>query len=510
VRFASVPVIAAIALVGDPAGAFAAPGKVDKELKAARAPVSELGQARALGLPGGGVVYRFQQRVSGVKVLDGQAVVSDPPGAAPELVADATTARVKPPPAPGISSREAIAIASASAHVERLRGRVAAALAIEPADRALVWRVEIPAARPLGDFEVLVDAISGSVRQSSDLLRDRTGHARLFKPNPVVEHGGSRNLDDHRDQDTRLLTSLRLAASLPRIERRQNCLRGEWVTAKLGRDAHNVCRRSLNWKRVKRSRNAFEALMTYYQMTRSQRYIQDLGFSDSNHPRNGIVDRSQVAVADAFREDNSFYSPFTRRIKYGWGGVDDAEDADVILHEYAHAMQDDQAHEFLASTGGEVGALQEGSADYWAAAMSARTPGTANEDDVCIFDWDATSYGDHFKAVPPFSSGRFCGRRADDPRTLAQAKATDPCNRDIHCVGQVWSSALWDLRVQIGGRTMDTIYLTSQSMYEAHEQFDQAAKHLLDADAAITGGANKSAICDEMENGRGLTVAGCA
>jgi hypothetical protein len=175
-------------------------------------------------------------------------------------------------------------------------------------------------------------------------------------------------------------------------------------------------------------------------------------------------------------------------------------------------MQDDQAHAFLASTGAEVGALQEGSADYWAAAMSARSPGTANEDDVCIFDWDATSYGDHFPAVPPFSSGRFCGRRADDPRTLAEAQDptdVDPCDRDIHCVGQVWSSALWDLRRQIGGQTMDRTYLASQFMYEAHEQFDEAAKHLLEADATLNGGANEALICDEMETNRGLTVAGC-
>ena len=189
--------------------------------------------------------------------------------------------------------------------------------------------------------------------------------------------------------------------------------------------------------------------------------------------------------------------------------MDDAEDADVVLHEYGHAMQDDQAPDFLISSGAEVGALQEGSADYWAAAMSARSPGTANEDDVCIFDWDATSYGDRFHAVPPYSSGRFCGRRADDPRTLTQAENTNPCSFDIHCVGQVWSSALWDLRKQIGGQAMDRIYLASQFMYVAHEQFDQAAQHLLDADADLTGGANQAVICAEMETDRGLTVAGC-
>ena len=57
---------------------------------------------------------------------------------------------------------------------------------------------------------------------------------------------------------------------------------------------------------------------------------------------NGINDRTQVVVADAFKDDNSFFSPATRKIKYGSGGVDDAEDADVILHEYGHAIQDDQ------------------------------------------------------------------------------------------------------------------------------------------------------------------------
>ena len=507
------PVIAAIVLVGLPMGAVAAPAKVDRKLRGTKAPVGELDQTRALGLPGGGSLYRFEQRVSGVKVLDSQAVVSDPSPGAPQLVADGTKARVQPPPKPRVARGEAISIASHSAGLERLRGQVSAGLAIEPHGRALVWRVAIPAARPLGDFEILVDALSGRVRRSKDLLRDRTGSAKLYDPNPVVEHGGSGELGgDHRDRDTSLLSSLRRPVSLPRIEPGQNCLRGQWATAELGGDAHNVCRRSLNWKRVKRSSNAFEALMTYYQITRAQRYIQGLGFSDSNQQRNGVDDRSQVAVADAFRADNSFYSPFTRRIKYGSGGVDDAEDADVILHEYGHAMQDDQAHAFLASSGAEVGALQEGSADYWAAAMSARVPGTANEDDVCIFDWDGTSYGEHFPAVPPYSSGRFCGRRADDPRTLAEAEDpsdSDLCDRDIHCVGQVWSSALWDLRRQIGGQAMDRIYLASQFMYQAHEQFSQAARHLLNADAALTGGANKALICDEMEDGRGLVVAGC-
>ncbi|MGH2965499.1 MAG: hypothetical protein ACRDMH_08970 [Solirubrobacterales bacterium] len=510
-RCAGLFVVVAAAVAVAPSFASAAPARVDAKLRGTRAPASELKQSTAIPVPGGGTLYRFRQQVSGVPVLNGEAVVSDPAGAPPGLIVDATKAKVHRPPSARIAQRRAIATASRAVGVTRARGSTSARLAIDPgSDGALVWRVEIPSAKPLGDFQVLVDAVSGNVLATANLLHDfRTGKAKLFNPNPVVENGGFAGLrSDHNDQDFHLLTALRRSVSLPKIEGGQNCLRGEWANAKLGHDAHSVCRRSLRWKGVTRSSDTFEALMTYYEITRAQQYIQDLGFSRGNH--NPIDDRSQEAVADAFRADNSFYSPFTRRIKYGSGGVDDAEDADVIWHEYGHAMQDSESHSFATSQNPATGALAEGSSDYWAAAMSSRSPGTANEDDVCIFDWDATTYGQKFSAVAPFSTGRFCGRRADVPWTLA--KAQDPqksCRFDIHCVGQVWSSALWDLRTAIGGRKMDTIYLTAQFMFHANEDFDQAATAVVAADATLYGGTHKATICPEMQGDRGLTVAGC-
>src|SRR3712207_7035090 len=35
-------------------------------------------------------------------------------------------------------------------------------------------------------------------------------------------------------------------------------------------------------------------------------------------------------------------SPFTKNVTFGNGGVDDAEDADIILHELGHAIHDNQ------------------------------------------------------------------------------------------------------------------------------------------------------------------------
>ena len=498
------------------APAAAAPPKVSAALESARAPAGQLEQIDAVALPGGASVYRFEQAVAGVAVLGGEAVVSDAPAAPPELVADATSSGVEAPPSPRIARARAIAIASRQAEVRRLRARPSATLAIQPVEHGrLVWRVSVPAARPLGDFEVLVDAGSGEVVRTRNLLRDfKRGRAKLFDPNPVVENGGFSGLKhDHHDHDTSLLHSLRLRVNLSKINPRQHCLRGKWAHVKLGRKAHDVCKRGLKWRSVTRSKNKFEALMAYYHITRAQRYLHELGFSGKD---DGVDDRRQVAIADAFDDDNSFYSPFSRKIKFGSGGVDDAEDADVILHEYGHAMQDDQAPEFLASYGLDQGSLQEGSADYWAAVMSSLSPGTENEDDVCMFDWDATSY---FRFPPADVFGdRYGGRRADYSKTIAQAKDDPDCRYpqgpqmlDVHCVGQVWSSALWDLREEWGidGETVDRIYLASQFMYDKEERFKDAVEALLAADQALTGGANAAAICGEMEGERGIAVASC-
>ncbi|OLE35939.1 MAG: hypothetical protein AUG48_09255 [Actinobacteria bacterium 13_1_20CM_3_68_9] len=494
-----------IAGLAAPALASGAPRSAAAKLRAASAPASELRQVAAIPLPGGAVVYRFQQRVAGVRVLNGQAVVSDPSDAPPDLVADSSKRGIETPPSPRVGKTRAIGIASRSVAVTRLRGRRSAGLAIAPGDGGgLVWRVVMPSARPLGDFEVLVNAVSGRVVRARDRLqRFREGHARLYDPNPVAERhsyfGGLRS--DHHDRNTRLLTRLRVPVTLRNIRDGQHCLLGRWVHAKIGRrPARDVCKASLRWNSVKRAKARFEALMTYFHIDRAQSYIHGLGFSDAT--ANGIDDRTQVAVADVLRDDNSFYSPFTQRIKYGSGGVDDAEDADVIVHEYGHSIQDDQAPGF--GSGLQAGAIGEGFGDYWAAAMSSLSPGTSNADDVCIFDWDGATWG---RFVPPFH--RKCGRRADVHKSLPQAQAS--CQFEIHCVGQVWSSALWALRTRYGinDATFDRILLSSQFMYTTSERFDAAVNALVAADQAVTGGLNKTAICTEMETKRAISASRC-
>ena len=50
------------------------------------------------------------------------------------------------------------------------------------------------------------------------------------------------------------------------------------------------------------------------------------------------------------------------------GGVDDAQDPDIVYHELGHAIQDDQIPGFgqpSFSSLGDPGALGEGFGDYW-------------------------------------------------------------------------------------------------------------------------------------------------
>src|SRR5207247_2200556 len=99
----------------------------------------------------------------------------------------------------------------------RTGDRASAGLAIDPrhAD-ALVWRVELPAARRMRDLEVMVDAASGQVLSKANLLQDFTGKAKIYVPNPPVEQGGYAGLGsgpaaDHHGKNTPKLTALREA-----------------------------------------------------------------------------------------------------------------------------------------------------------------------------------------------------------------------------------------------------------------------------------------------------------
>ena len=190
--------------------------------------------------------------------------------------------------------------------------------------------------------------------------------------------------------------------------------------------------------------------MTYYEITRAQQYIQDLGFSRGNH--NPIDDRSQVAVADAFRADNSFYSPFTRtdQVRLGRGGRRRGRRRDPARVRPCDAGQP------VAAASRPAGACERGARRGLGRLLGGRDvlPVAGDRQRGRRLHLRLGRRPPTGQSSPPWRRSP-AGSAAAAPTTWTLAEAQDPqqrCRFDIHCVGQVWSSALWDLRNAIGGR----------------------------------------------------------
>jgi Fungalysin/Thermolysin Propeptide Motif len=517
---------------GGGAAAEPAAPTVAEALRSAAAPVAQLVPGRTIQFEGTTIV-RYKQEVGGVPVLGGDvAVIGDGGTTAPAVAMDASAARVAQPPAPKVSATAAVAIATNATGASGLRAKPTARLAIDPKrGDALVRRVTLASSRPLRDFQVLVDATTGEVLQKINVLHyasTQTGKAQLYTPNPIAMNGGYGGIGigkaaDHGDGNTPKLTALRAPVNLKLIKKGQHCLVGKFVQARVGggRGAP-VCRRSLDWRNVTRANEKFEALEAYQQITHLQRYYHRLGFTGKAN----VHPRRQKVIANAFAQDNSFYSPGDRTIRFGRGGVDDGEDGDVITHEYGHSIQDAQDPGFGNCDCPQSGALGEGFGDFESAvntAISFRVPHSFLHDaEYCIFDWDGTGgYGG--PGVKP------CGRLATGSdgtgrptKTYSQALHTchTPQGPEVHCLGEVWSHGLIDLlnSLQPDSRNRPPIVvdvLLSQFIYRDNETFNQAVNALLDADDAVYGnghvgsGPHDAAICAEMKTARGINTLRC-
>jgi len=190
--------------------------------------------------------------------------------------------------------------------------------------------------------------------------------------------------------------------------------------------------------------------MAYYWITEAQKYIQSLGFRTGGQLR-PVNQEPQRLRINQFGIDNSFATTHKDEIRLGKGGVDDAEDGEVILHEYGHAIHFSQNFQFSTE---EAGAISEGFGDYWAVTVSQVVraqlglPPTPAALVPCVADWDSTSYT---------STTPHCLRRVD-----SNLQYPDDLVGEVHADGRIWSRALWDIRNAIGNVQADTAILEGQ------------------------------------------------
>lgn len=326
----------------------------------------------------------------------------------------------------------------------------------------LAWKIIVKTSKPIGEWKIYINAMTGEVLHKSNQLKDTAGKGRIFNPNPVVTLNDT-NLKDN----SQIPDSAYLEVDLENLESTE-MLDGSFAST---RTSSSRIKRSNHEFIFNRNDRAFKEVMVYYHIDRIQHYIQELGFKNVlNH---------QIAInIDGRTDDNSHYSPSTKDLTFGTGGVDDAEDAEIIAHEYGHAIQDDQVPGWGESH--EGGSMGEAFGDYLAASFFADLKPQILR--PTLGNWDAVSYsGDE----PP------CLRRLDSNK-----KYPKDIVGEVHADGEIWSACLWELRAALGRNTSDKLIIAHHFLLSRFAIFENAASALITADKNLNQGRNEKIILE--------------
>jgi zinc metalloprotease ZmpB len=345
----------------------------------------------------------------------------------------------------------------------------------------LVYRVVTQAFDKAGLWEVIVDAKTAEVLSTKDIsikhhsntnkkkekrskapqsmapLAFVKGAGMVFTPDPLskahVAYGGQ--YVDGNDATTASLNAARTSVELPEIDLTAGVykLKSSYVEIK---DTENP-KKGLFTQATKdfnftRDQDAFEAVNVFYHTDYSLRYINEtLKIKCKPLTNNGILWFDPSGVDG---EDNSHYGDGT--LAFGEGGVDDAEDADVIWHELGHGIHDWLTNGNLS----QVDGLSEGSGDYWAQSYSrSLKQWTANEPAYqYMFSWDA-----HSVDTWP---GRTTAYDKKYPTGLVNV---------IHTDGQIWSTTLMKIWDVLGREKIDKAFLEGLALTNGNSSQQDAA-----------------------------------
>ncbi|WP_436496642.1 M36 family metallopeptidase [Actinokineospora sp. HUAS TT18] len=318
-----------------------------------------------------------------------------------------------------------------------------------------------------GSVRSLVDASTGAVVREESLVKHADGTGKVFAPNPVATLQNEK-LTDQNDADAAVPATAYKSVTLTHLDG-SGYLHGTFatITDRKNKQAYSAA----NTFDYTRSNDFFEQVEAYWAVTETQKYIQSLGFTNINN-------EAQDLQTTGYTADNSYYDPAKDLIKLGSGGVDDAEDAEVIWHEYGHAIHDAQVPNFGTST--EAGSIGEGFGDFWALVNSAaHQPDTAVTPLACVMDWDSVSYT---------STEPHCIRRADTNLTVA-----DKTN-EVHHDGQIWSRALFDIYKAFGKDKAVKLVLEAQFSYAPNTSFAQAAQVTVNTAQRLYGATDAATV----------------
>ncbi|MBL4670404.1 MAG: T9SS type A sorting domain-containing protein [Flavobacteriales bacterium] len=323
----------------------------------------------------------------------------------------------------------------------------------------LIYKIIIESETPIGSWEVLVNAQNENIISAKDKSYyysslEKTdkktvvnGTGNVFLSDPLsfanVSYGG--NYTDNNDATNTQLDAALSSVTLLDIDLTagQHTLKGPFAEIIDDESPFNgLFQQTSSTFNFNRNDDAFEAVNCYYLIDKSMRYInQDLNITLMPYQYSGGVQYDPHGLGGA---DNSHYNGGSGSLGFGEGCVDDAEDADVVIHELGHGL-----HDWL--TGGNASSsegLGEGSGDYWGQSYN-RSLGqwtAADPEYNWFFNWDGHNV---------CWNGRITNYTATYPGGLVGS---------IHTNGQIWATTLMRIYDILGRIKVDKAFLEGLAM----------------------------------------------
>ena len=359
---------------------------------------------------------------------------------------------------------------------------------------ALVYRYLLSGQDHSGDWEVLIDVHTGEVVKSqnlsyncksperhSSLHQDSVqikksqalvadGLGNVFDPDPITS--GTATYGDTGYTDNADGTSSQMTAQLSNVvlkDLKENGgnfeLKGPWAEI-IDNEApfKGLFSQPNSTFNYDRTDDNFEAVMVYYHIDASMRYLNEtLGLSIRPYQ---YVTGVRVDPSGKNGADNSSYNVSSGSLSFGEGGVDDAEDSDVIHHELGHGL-----HDWVTSGSlSQVDGLSEGSGDYWAASYNRSIDSWTPSDPAYFhtFRWDGHNQ---------YWGGRSVNYRPNAPSAPYPGGLVSA----IHTDGQIWATCMMDVWDDLGKAKTDMIFWEGLGMTNGSTNQDDAANAVYQA-----------------------------
>jgi hypothetical protein len=317
--------------------------------------------------------------------------------------------------------------------LQRVRAALARGRRPRLGEHVLAWDVRFSTEQPRGRWRVLIDATTGRLIDVRDLVayaQAPQGKGSVFDPNPIVSSG---DLTLSSKSPAAKLNAQRVPVTLLRLDPApadgRLRLDGAWVHMEDFVKPHLAEPSSPTGAFVFSATDRdFLDVMVYFHIDRFQQYVQTtLALPDMG---------SSSVRADPQGENGADGSTGGGNgLSFGAGGVDDASDAMIVLHEYGHFLQD------AAKPGSAVGNFPSGVAEGFCDFLAAVYYDDKHADPAAtrghMFSWDANPV-----------DGFWEGRRYDSPLLLSGNAFEDLGGYEK---GEVWCSTMFELYRKLGG-----------------------------------------------------------